>query len=460
MGGAVGFGSSEIPYARLRFAGFWLTALSCLCAPETQLCADAASARLIELRLAAAREDGSTAEFVTVCAEEDEDADDVEAAFEPSALSDVDMDEPDPKRRRFLGPEVRQGLEAAAAKGSSAAMVVLGMAYESGTGGVAKEEKKAYSLFSKAADAGEPLGMVAAAMALWDGRGVQPDSLAAARSFQRVVHTVTDGDIEGQSGCDSGNNSVRAAAAVNLVALTSQRTSLPDMDPAVVSDVLHVAGIVGDTAGIVNLGVVSLGAGDETAAFERFKEAALKGDVDGMFRLGVCYAEGIGVGKDARKAVYWLDKAASGGHLQAKVRLGAAYADGPASGVQQQDAKRAFALFAEAAAGGDPDGMYNVALELEQGGVTVDVATAAGVGVQGGVQCSATQLARAWYRKAAEAEPGSCWAMRRLAAAFEDGSLGDECDEELAKFWLDEARDAGYVSEDDGSEAGSVEDEQ
>jgi hypothetical protein len=59
---------------------------------------------------------------------------------------------------------------------------------------------------------------------------------------------------------------------------------------------------------------------------------------------------------DPVKAVQRLDNTAAKGHLQAKVRLGAASEDGPSAGVEQQDSKRAFAMHAEAATGGDTDG--------------------------------------------------------------------------------------------------------
>jgi hypothetical protein len=60
------------------------------------------------------------------------------------------------------------------------------------------------------------------------------------------------------------------------------------------------------------------------------------------------------------------------------------------------------------------------------------------------------------YQKAAEA--GNPWAMRRLAAAFEDGSLGFRCDAELAEEWMDRARAAGYVSDEEVEEEEEEED--
>jgi hypothetical protein len=62
--------------------------------------------------------------------------------------------------------------------------------------------------------------------------------------------------------------------------------------------------------------------GDYDCAFEYYTEAAELGDIGASCELGVMYYDGKGVEKDDGKAVYHLEKAAMGGHPQARYNLG------------------------------------------------------------------------------------------------------------------------------------------
>lgn len=55
---------------------------------------------------------------------------------------------------------------------------------------------------------------------------------------------------------------------------------------------------------------------DETAA-EWYRKAALQGDPDGEYRLGLCYDRGLGVPKNEALAAKWFSKAAQGGNASA-----------------------------------------------------------------------------------------------------------------------------------------------
>ena len=74
--------------------------------------------------------------------------------------------------------------------------------------------------------------------------------------------------------------------------------------------------------------------------FEEYKAKAVKGDAEAQTRLGVCYATGIGVEKDAAEAVRWFRKAAEQGIAQAQYNFGICYHNG--TGVEK-DEKEAFA---------------------------------------------------------------------------------------------------------------------
>lgn len=60
---------------------------------------------------------------------------------------------------------------------------------------------------------------------------------------------------------------------------------------------------------------------------EKLKRLAENGSVATQFRLGVRYANGSGVPKDEKQAVYWYKKAAEQGLIEAQYRLGLCYFD-------------------------------------------------------------------------------------------------------------------------------------
>ena len=63
-------------------------------------------------------------------------------------------------------------------------------------------------------------------------------------------------------------------------------------------------------------------------AFECYARAAEQGHAGAQGNLGMCYLEGTGVGKDAKRAVKWLRKGAENGDLPAQLTLAGCYRDG------------------------------------------------------------------------------------------------------------------------------------
>ena len=82
--------------------------------------------------------------------------------------------------------------------------------------------------------------------------------------------------------------------------------------------------------------------------FERTLAKAQQGDVDAQFSVSASYE--YGVQKDEKKALYWLRKAAEGGHRTALTAMWLRYLDG--KGVKQ-DEKKASYWMRKAAEGGD-----------------------------------------------------------------------------------------------------------
>ena len=72
---------------------------------------------------------------------------------------------------------------------------------------------------------------------------------------------------------------------------------------------------------------IKAGEGDK-AALSQLKALGNKGDADAQYNLGVMYATGDGVPKDAVQAVSWYRKAAEQGHALAQGNLGFMYATG------------------------------------------------------------------------------------------------------------------------------------
>lgn len=59
-----------------------------------------------------------------------------------------------------------------------------------------------------------------------------------------------------------------------------------------------------------------------------YEKAANQGNIDAQFNLGVCYDNGSGVSQDSEKAVYWYKKAAGQGNAAAQYNLGVLYEKG------------------------------------------------------------------------------------------------------------------------------------
>eukprot|EP00931_Biecheleriopsis_adriatica_P073020 TRINITY_DN47391_c0_g1_i1.p1 TRINITY_DN47391_c0_g1~~TRINITY_DN47391_c0_g1_i1.p1 ORF type:complete len:399 (-),score=78.97 TRINITY_DN47391_c0_g1_i1:188-1384(-) len=106
-----------------------------------------------------------------------------------------------------------------------------------------------------------------------------------------------------------------------------------------------------------------------------YTKAAEEGEADAQFKLGACYANGMGVGKDEGCAAHWYELAAEQGMVDAQFNLGLCYKHG--IGVAQ-DLKLALRWFTKAGNKAHVEAQFNVALCYQHGeGVNVDAAKAA-----------------------------------------------------------------------------------
>ncbi len=76
-----------------------------------------------------------------------------------------------------------------------------------------------------------------------------------------------------------------------------------------------------DPAALRQMGYNCYDEGDYDSAVEYYSKAAELGDADAHYRLGNMYGEGEGVEKDEEKTVYHYEKAAIGGHPNARHNL-------------------------------------------------------------------------------------------------------------------------------------------
>lgn len=87
-----------------------------------------------------------------------------------------------------------------------------------------------------------------------------------------------------------------------------------------------------------------------TADIDLLKEVADNGNIEAMFLLGVCYAEGRKLEQNYREAAKWFHAASKKGHARATTSLGFLYSCG--KGVRL-DQKLAFKLLKDAQLKGD-----------------------------------------------------------------------------------------------------------
>ena len=99
-------------------------------------------------------------------------------------------------------------------------------------------------------------------------------------------------------------------------------------------------------------------------AHDCFKDAAGKGDANGLYNLGTCLWRGLGTERDDMSAFNCFRAAAEKGHPEAINNIGAFFRDGV---IVERDAELSAKWFAKSASYENPFGQYNYALALRRG---------------------------------------------------------------------------------------------
>ncbi len=172
-------------------------------------------------------------------------------------------------------------------------------------------------------------------------------------------------------------------------------------------------------------GNVCLSFGNNSEAFESFKKAAEKGNVEAQVKVSAMYLEGNGTSKNYSEANKWLRKAATKGHTNSQFLLGLAYYDGEQG--LKQDHTEAAKWIRKAAVNEYSLAQYILA--------TMYVS---GLGVPKNYE-----EAFKWHQKAAE--QGEIEAQFNLGAMYDEGH-GIERDYSKALKWYQKAADKGHAS--------------
>lgn len=114
----------------------------------------------------------------------------------------------------------------------------------------------------------------------------------------------------------------------------------------------------GHARAMFSLGNIHRMRSDIPGAIRYFEQAAEKGMRSAQYNLGVLYATGDGVAKNAGKAFRWYGLAAANGHADAQYNLGVFHRDGLGT---PADARKAIEWFARAAENGNVFAQINLA---------------------------------------------------------------------------------------------------
>ncbi len=173
----------------------------------------------------------------------------------------------------------------------------------------------------------------------------------------------------------------------------------------------------------LRLGIEAYDRGDYTLAFPLLLKAAEAGDREAQFRCGDLYQDEEKSGQfDKEKAMYWYEKAAKQGHVEAQRRYGLAYYIGwGEDGIT--DKEEAFYWYGKAAEQGHAEAQYHYGSMYEYGNGTEED----------------LEKAVYWYKKAAR--QGNTDAMCQIGFVYEVEM--EPADLNKALYWYEMAAAEG-----------------
>jgi len=380
--------------------------------------------------------------------------------------------------------EARREASAAAAKGSSASMILLGVMSQRGLG-VPKDEAGSLAWYRKAADAGDERGAALVSTSAFNGIGVVKDSPqakalldemrnrpAVARVAPSIAERAAAGDapsqfnlaaqLEREKKYDEAIQWYTRAAAQGFGVAELNLAQMYEKGIGVKQDYgearkrYRKLADGGDGEARWRAARLALGANDYDEALKLFNRSIRDDDMRAMLDLGQMYEQGRGVPKDVRRAVALYEKAGPRS-TWASAKLGTLYLQG--DGIPKDYAK-ARTWLQRGVNGGNAAARNNLGVMHDRGlGAAADHAAAlelylgalAGGNIQAygnleslyaegrGAPAGAAQVE--WYRRGAQA--GIASAQYRLGHLYAKGEVVAR-DDELAVEWLVKAAHQGH----------------
>ncbi len=232
----------------------------------------------------------------------------------------------------------------------------LGLMYETGAGGVARDDAHAAALFKQACDAADSAGCSDLGRMYARGRGVAKDEARGMALFKQA--------------CEQGNG----GACANLGHAYWRGRSVPRDDAKAIA-LFKQACDTGGLLGCTFLGqAYAKGRGvpkDDVRAVALYQQACDGGNPFGCSSLGETYANGKGVAKDEARALALYQQSCDRNGVIGCTLLGELYVDGK-GGVAKDDA-HAVALFKQGCLADGDVGCFSLGWMYEKGvGVPVD----------------------------------------------------------------------------------------
>lgn len=235
-------------------------------------------------------------------------------------------------------------------EGSIIANTHLGL-YYMGLSNSFPDQKKSFNLFKTAARYGEPLAQYYLGVHYQYGLGTEPDNGKAVEYYYKSL----------DQGCMEAVSRLAACIkdGVGISKNVNQALSM-----------MKFAAASGDTAAMITIADTYIENKNYNVGLEIYQGLAGCGYLPALYRIALCYFDGLGVSKDLDKSFELTQKASECGKPEIIHHLAICYWNGFGT---KKDRKKAFSCFQKAAQAGYVDSMIELSFCYENGrGVAKD----------------------------------------------------------------------------------------
>jgi TPR repeat protein len=190
--------------------------------------------------------------------------------------------------------------------------------------------QKAFQIWSTLAEDGHTKAQLFSGLMLMQGKGVRKDYVLSYMWIFLAGVANERGAREALSLITSKMTDEQMARAVHL---SKEWESNRKYESGVLGNKFRV-----DSEKQYNRGLIKMNKREYTEARECFYRAAMQGDVEAQYYLGVLSESGLGVPQDYNEAIFWYQRAAKEGLDLAQIRLAMNYALGKGVSMDLVDA--------------------------------------------------------------------------------------------------------------------------